>query len=200
MLRETLLVIATAPMAALAFAPPTPALRAHWSGAAARSAVSAAVLPRRTAAPAAARFQLGLRMAEVESATSTTAGLEALKSDLMTQLSVGSGLKGAADSANRAEINELVLKLETQNPTQQPAESPLLNGVWELLYTGGCAPHPTRPHFLCALAWSLAVPRPGGAPPAGTRAQLSPARRAGGGGALRLTQRVRWQVRYGLLR
>jgi len=55
----------------------------------------------------------------------------------MTQLSVGSGLKGAADSANRAEINELVLKLETQNPTAQPAESPLLNGVWELLYTGG---------------------------------------------------------------
>lgn len=75
-------------------------------------------------------------MAAVES-TTRTAGLEALKSDLMTKLSVGSGLKGAADSANRADINEMVLKLETQNPTLEPAESPLLNGVWELLYTGG---------------------------------------------------------------
>jgi len=168
MLRETLLVMAIGPMAALAFAPPTPALRAHWSGAAARGAVSAAP-SRRSASPAAARFPRGLRMAEVESATSASAGLEVLKSDLMTQLSVGSGLKGAADSANRAEINELVLKLETQNPTAQPAESPLLNGVWELLYTGGCAPHPTRLRSLCALAWPPAVPRPGGAQRAGTR-------------------------------
>ena len=55
----------------------------------------------------------------------------------MTQLSLGSGLKGAADPANRAEINEMVLKLEPMNPTELATSSPLLNGVWELLYTGG---------------------------------------------------------------
>jgi hypothetical protein len=49
----------------------------------------------------------------------------------------GTGLKGAADASNRAEINELVLKLEPMNPTESAASSPLLNGVWELLYTGG---------------------------------------------------------------
>jgi hypothetical protein len=31
----------------------------------------------------------------------------------------------------------MVLKLEPMNPTEKAAGSPLLNGVWELLYTGG---------------------------------------------------------------
>lgn len=82
-----------------------------------------------------------LRMQETaetqEEAAPASDALEGLKGDLMTQLSVGSGLKGAADSANRAEINELVLKLEAMNPAESAASSPLLNGVWELLYTGG---------------------------------------------------------------
>uniref|UniRef100_A0A7S0F811 Plastid lipid-associated protein/fibrillin conserved domain-containing protein n=1 Tax=Pseudo-nitzschia arenysensis TaxID=697910 RepID=A0A7S0F811_9STRA len=49
----------------------------------------------------------------------------------------------------RAEINEVLLKLEALNPTPQPATSPLLNGVWELNYAGlysseGSLSSPTR--------------------------------------------------------
>jgi len=89
--------------------------------------------------PVARRSGFGLRM-EVDQGTAmatSPAALETLKGDLMTQLSVGTGLKGAADASNRAEINELVLKLEPLNPTESAASSSLLNGVWELLYTGG---------------------------------------------------------------
>lgn len=63
---------------------------------------------------------------------------EAIKSDLLSQLSVGTGLKVAA-GGDRVTINELLMKLEPKNPTEDPAMSPLLNGVWELLYTGGYA-------------------------------------------------------------
>lgn len=69
--------------------------------------------------------------------TTATADLETIKSDLLTQLSVGSGLKQAADQSNRIKVNEALLRLEPHNPTENPASSPLLNGVWELLYTGG---------------------------------------------------------------
>lgn len=41
---------------------------------------------------------------------------------------------------NRAEANELMLQLEPMNPTDKPARSPVLNGVWEFLYTGGLGP------------------------------------------------------------
>jgi len=49
----------------------------------------------------------------------------------------------------RASINEAVLKLEAMNPTEDPASSPLLNGVWSLRYAGGydeewAVPSPTR--------------------------------------------------------
>jgi len=37
----------------------------------------------------------------------------------------------------RTSINEALLKLEQLNPTENPATSPLLNGVWELRYAGG---------------------------------------------------------------
>lgn len=40
-------------------------------------------------------------------------------------------------SAARADINEALLKLEALNPTDRPAESPLLNGVWSMRYAGG---------------------------------------------------------------
>ena len=39
-------------------------------------------------------------------------------------------------SKSRFEINELVLQLEKVNPTSDPAESDLINGVWELIVTG----------------------------------------------------------------
>jgi hypothetical protein len=67
----------------------------------------------------------------------TTKDIESIKSDLLTQLSVGSGLKQAADQTNRIKVDEALLQLEPHNPTESPAASPLLNGVWELLYTGG---------------------------------------------------------------
>lgn len=61
---------------------------------------------------------------------------EEIKSDLLSQLSAGTGVKVAA-GADRIKINEMLIQLEPKNPTQDPAESPLINGVWELLYTGG---------------------------------------------------------------
>lgn len=39
----------------------------------------------------------------------------------------------------RAEVGELLLRLERENPTAEPARSLLLNGVWDLRYTGGLA-------------------------------------------------------------
>jgi hypothetical protein len=49
----------------------------------------------------------------------------------------------------RAKINEAVLKLEAMNPTENPASSKLLNGIWTLRYAGGyedewAMPSPTR--------------------------------------------------------
>jgi PAP_fibrillin len=41
---------------------------------------------------------------------------------------------------NRTAVNELILKLEPMNPTEAPAQSAQLNGVWEILYTGGISP------------------------------------------------------------
>jgi len=121
--------VAAAPMAS-AFAPLPVVPGSRVPVALRRAAPASAAL-----GPMARRTGLGLRM-EVAKGTET-ARLETLKGDLMTQLSVGTGLKGAADASNRAEINELVLKLEPLNPTATAALSPLLNGVWELLYTGG---------------------------------------------------------------
>ncbi|KAG7345295.1 plastid lipid-associated PAP/fibrillin family protein [Nitzschia inconspicua] len=50
--------------------------------------------------------------------------------DLMPELGVD------ASEETRSQINEILLKLETLNPTEDPALSPLLNGVWELRYAG----------------------------------------------------------------
>lgn len=129
-----LAVLAAAPLvsafAPLSAAPNSRASVGFYAGAVLAPATSIRTLPRKS--------RHGLRMEVDEgSATLTSAALETLKGDLMTQLSVGTGLKGAADPSNRAEINELVLKLEPMNPTESAATSPLLNGVWELLYTGG---------------------------------------------------------------
>lgn len=126
MLRVLVMVLA-APMVA-AFAPSSVLPGYH------RSAARCAAAPRTPSS----MQPLGLRTTAAAGSTATASpALENLKGDLMTQLSVGSGLKGAADPANRAEINEMVLKLEPMNPTELATSSPLLNGVWELLYTGG---------------------------------------------------------------
>ena len=56
---------------------------------------------------------------------------------------------GEVSESDRAKINEVLLKLESLNPTENPATSPLLNGVWELRYAAGYTsegafPSPTR--------------------------------------------------------
>lgn len=57
------------------------------------------------------------------------------KSDLVA--TVGDGLSKEITSSQRIVVNELLLKLEASNPTESPATSPLLNGVWELVYSAG---------------------------------------------------------------
>lgn len=56
---------------------------------------------------------------------------------------------GEVSGDNRAAINEVLLKLEAVNPTESPAMSVKLNGVWELRYAAGydsdwSLPSPTR--------------------------------------------------------
>ena len=53
----------------------------------------------------------------ISMAVTATGDLETIKSDLLTQLSVGSGLKQAADQSNRIKVNEALLRLEPHNPT-----------------------------------------------------------------------------------
>jgi hypothetical protein len=43
----------------------------------------------------------------------------------------------SASKETRASVNEALLKLECMNPTEDPASSSLLNGVWSLKYAGG---------------------------------------------------------------
>jgi hypothetical protein len=68
-------------------------------------------------------------MATSGEGASAEPAVKPMKSKLMRLLSKGTGLKGAADAANRAEVNELVLGLEKNNPTEEPAASELLNGL-----------------------------------------------------------------------
>ena len=56
---------------------------------------------------------------------------------------------GEVSESERAKLNEVLLKLEAMNPTENPTMSSLLNGVWELRYAAGYAsegafPSPTR--------------------------------------------------------
>jgi hypothetical protein len=127
--------------AAAAFTAPAAAGMRPVSGAGAACAVRAPANFAAGVAPAGTRRAavLGLR------ASAETKSIETIKGDLMSVLSVGTGLKQAADPSNAGSVNELLLQLEPQNPTHAPAESELLNGCWELLYTGPYAqvPSPT---------------------------------------------------------
>eukprot|EP00429_Kryptoperidinium_foliaceum_P059173 CAMPEP_0176075314 /NCGR_PEP_ID=MMETSP0120_2-20121206/37643_1 /TAXON_ID=160619 /ORGANISM="Kryptoperidinium foliaceum, Strain CCMP 1326" /LENGTH=265 /DNA_ID=CAMNT_0017409019 /DNA_START=82 /DNA_END=876 /DNA_ORIENTATION=- len=56
---------------------------------------------------------------------------------------------GEISDSKRGVINEVILKLEALNPTEKPAYSSLVNGVWELRYAAGYSadgafPSPTR--------------------------------------------------------
>lgn len=53
-----------------------------------------------------------------------------------------------ASESVRSSVLELLTKLEPTNPTEAPATSPLLNGVWDVVYSGyapGPLKSPTRP-------------------------------------------------------
>lgn len=76
-----------------------------------------------------------------ESEQLVTSILDKLPSNLMDDDGIDKDL--------RANINEALLKLEAVNPTEEPALSPLMNGVWQLKYAGGyssewAVPSPTR--------------------------------------------------------
>jgi hypothetical protein len=65
---------------------------------------------------------------------------EDVKSELLSQLSAGTVGMKMQEGDDRIKINELLISLEPKNPTPKPAESALLNGVWEMLYNGGYSP------------------------------------------------------------
>ena len=65
------------------------------------------------------------------SPTETDAAVTALLD--MVPISLG----GELPDGKRAILNEVILKLESMNPTEQPARSSLVNGVWELRYAAG---------------------------------------------------------------
>ena len=67
-------------------------------------------------APAVATCQ-NRRTRPIAMSVKTTRDIESIKSDLLTQLSVGSGLKQAADQSNRIKVDEALLQLEPHNPT-----------------------------------------------------------------------------------
>ncbi|CAM9547397.1 unnamed protein product [Pylaiella littoralis] len=57
----------------------------------------------------------------------------------------------------RTEVNELMLQLEPMNPTEMPARSATLNGVWEFLYTGGVSPGTLAVQVLSRVAKSFSA-------------------------------------------
>lgn len=71
----------------------------------------------------------------VESEDFTPTESDVLVTNVMDLIPTSVGL--APSEETRAEINEVLLKLEALNPTTEPAQSPLLNGIWELRYAGG---------------------------------------------------------------
>jgi len=70
------------------------------------------------------------------------------KEELVSVVSTSVPFGATASAEVRASVLELLAKLEPSNPTEAPATSPLLNGVWDAVYTGhapGPLASPTRP-------------------------------------------------------
>ena len=68
---------------------------------------------------------------------------------------VGAAVGDSVSSDLRDEVSELLVKMEAKNPTEEPATSALLNGVWDVAYQGyapGPLPSPTRPLALALYA------------------------------------------------
>jgi len=126
----SLTLLAWAPLAA-GFSPSLPAFSA-------RATAGVAQRPGSTHARPAVRHGLVSLRAQEETVVSE-AEVVAMdpKKELMRILCPGVGLKEAADPAKRPEVTELLRKMECQNPTENPATSDLLNGAWEILFSGG---------------------------------------------------------------
>lgn len=70
------------------------------------------------------------------------------KEELVSVMSTASPVGVPATESIRSSVLELLAKLEPTNPTEAPATSPLLNGVWDVVYSGyapGPLKSPTRP-------------------------------------------------------
>lgn len=52
------------------------------------------------------------------------------------------------NSLSRSELNEYILQLEKLNPTEDPALSPLLNGVWEVISSGKLFTHDNNSYYV----------------------------------------------------
>ena len=78
---------------------------------------------------------------------------EDVKDELLSV--VGAAVGDSVSSDLRDEVSELLVKMEAKNPTEEPATSALLNGVWDVAYQGyapGPLPSPTRPLALALYA------------------------------------------------
>ena len=56
------------------------------------------------------------------------------KDELLAAVASSNGLEGGGSRSD--EINELILTLSSSNPTEEPARSSLINGKWELAFSG----------------------------------------------------------------
>jgi hypothetical protein len=86
---------------------------------------------------------------DVESRGYEETSNENLINSVLNELPLTLPSSGDLSKEARGKINEALLSLEALNPTEQPTESPLLNGVWTLRYAAGYAnewalPSPTR--------------------------------------------------------
>mmetsp|Transcript_10694 Transcript_10694/g.32901 ORF Transcript_10694/g.32901 Transcript_10694/m.32901 type:complete len:268 (+) Transcript_10694:77-880(+) len=92
--------------------------------------------------------------ADVEEVVDVAATVEefSVKDEL---LEVVGAAVGGVSADLRDSVSELVVQLESTNPTADPATSPLLNGVWDVAFQGyapGPLPSPTRPLALALYA------------------------------------------------
>ena len=143
-----------------------------FGGHGARSAQQVAVVPSASSAPISSKSNSVLRMSDeegydypsdssseehyeteddkaVDVETEGPNEVEAQVDSVFDLLPEDLAAVDSMDSAKRADINEALLRLERMNPTEEPAFSPLLNGVWTLRYAGGYSndwalPSPTR--------------------------------------------------------
>ena len=103
--------------------------------------------PHRSPLGAPHRSPLGAQIVAQEAAATPSGDGPKLKSTIYSAIG-GDDLSVKPSSDRQMELNELILALSYNNPTAEPARSPLLNGKWEVVYAGapgnGLADSPTR--------------------------------------------------------